>query len=52
MLHFAKIDTHLDQAVDVFYVSELNDVKIVDPKRLEQIRTALLEAVVSQADDA
>ena len=52
VLHFAKIDTHLDQAVDVFYVSELNDVKIVDPKRLEQIRTALLEAVVSQADDA
>ncbi|MGV3483112.1 MAG: [protein-PII] uridylyltransferase [Planctomycetaceae bacterium] len=51
VLHFAKIDTHLDQAVDVFYVTELGGAKIVDPKRLEQIRTALLDAAASQSDD-
>ncbi len=28
VLHFAKIGTHLDQVVDVFYVSELNGDKI------------------------
>ncbi len=46
VLHFAKIDTHLDQAVDVFYVSELNDQKITSPERLEQIRVALMAALV------
>jgi [protein-PII] uridylyltransferase len=45
VLHFAKIDTHLDQAVDVFYVSELDGTKITTDDRLHQIRTALLEAV-------
>ncbi len=51
VLHFAKIDTHLDQAVDVFYITELGNQKIVDRKRLDQIRTALLEAVDSPDDD-
>ena len=45
VLHFAKIDTHLDQAVDVFYISELDNTKITAPPRLNQIRTALLAAV-------
>ncbi len=45
VLHFAKIDTHLDQAVDVFYISELDGAKINAEDRLEQIRVALLEAV-------
>lgn len=45
VLHFAKIDTHLDQAVDVFYVSELDGTKITADDRLHQIRTILLEAV-------
>jgi len=51
VLHFAKIDTHLDQAVDVFYVTELGDEKITEPDRLEQIRNALLEAGSTVADD-
>lgn len=45
VLHFAKIDTHLDQAVDVFYISELDGTKITTDDRLHQIRVALLEAV-------
>lgn len=45
VLHFAKIDTHLDQAVDVFYVSELDGTKLRSPQRLAPIRAALLAAV-------
>jgi [protein-PII] uridylyltransferase len=52
VLHFAKIDTHLDQAVDVFYVTELGNEKIEDAKRLDQIRAALLEAATSQSEDS
>jgi len=52
VLHFAKIDTHLDQAVDVFYVTELGDEKITSAERLDQIRLSLLDAVSTSADDA
>jgi [protein-PII] uridylyltransferase len=45
VLHFAKIDTHLDQVADVFYVSELDGSKLTDPARQEEIREALLNAV-------
>ncbi len=51
VLHFAKIDTHLDQAVDVFYTTELNNEKIVDENRIEAIRAALLQAA-SQSDES
>lgn len=42
VLHFAKIDTHLDQVADVFYVSEQDGSKLNDPERRRQIRDALL----------
>lgn len=42
VLHFAKIDTHLDQVADVFYVSELDGSKLTDPDRRRQIRESLL----------
>lgn len=45
VLHFAKIDTHLDQVADVFYVSELDGSKLTDPKRRAEIRESLLAAV-------
>lgn len=45
VLHFAKIDTHLDQIADVFYISELDGSKIVDSRRRREIREALLDAV-------
>ncbi len=45
VLHFAKIGTHLDQVVDVFYVSELEGGKIEESTRLYMIRQRLLRAV-------
>jgi [protein-PII] uridylyltransferase len=47
VLHFAKIDTHLDQVADVFYVSEQDGSKLTDPDRLREIREALLDTVGS-----
>jgi [protein-PII] uridylyltransferase len=48
VLHFAKIGTHLDQVVDVFYVTELNGAKIQESTRLYMIRQRLLRAVSSE----
>ncbi len=42
VLHFAKIDTHLDQVADVFYVSELDGTKLLDESRRSAVREALL----------
>lgn len=41
----AKIGTHLDQVVDVFYVTDRSGAKIVDEGRIEHIRTTLLAAM-------
>ncbi len=41
----AKIGTFLDQVVDVFYVTDLQDRKIKDERRLEEIRRRLLDVV-------
>ena len=43
VLHFAKIDTHLDQIADVFYVTELDGSQVVDEERQEHIRATLME---------
>ncbi len=44
----AKISTHLDQVVDVFYVTDrVTDQRIVDPERLEAIRTRLVQELGS-----
>ncbi len=48
VLHFAKIDTHLDQIADVFYISEIDGQPILELNRQNEIRDALL-AVVSNA---
>ncbi len=45
VLYFAKIDTHLDQVADVFYISEQDGSKLMDPDRQRQIREALLDVV-------
>ncbi|MCR9293491.1 MAG: [protein-PII] uridylyltransferase [bacterium] len=45
VLHSAKISTHLDQVVDVFYVSDLSGKKIQESTRLYMIRQRLLRAV-------
>jgi [protein-PII] uridylyltransferase len=41
----AKIDTFLDQVVDVFYVTDLAGAKIEDDARLEEIRRGLLTRI-------
>jgi [protein-PII] uridylyltransferase len=41
----AKIATEVDQAMDVFYVTEKDGDKVADGPRMERIRGALLHAV-------
>lgn len=41
----AKIGTHLDQVVDVFYVTDQQGRKVESPERLEQIRSQLTKRI-------
>ncbi|MGD0518172.1 MAG: hypothetical protein ABSA26_11615, partial [Thermoguttaceae bacterium] len=41
----AKIGTYLDQVVDVFYVTDQNNRKIEDDRRLDEIRRRVLEVI-------
>ena len=41
----AKISTYFDQVLDVFYVTDQENRKIVDQKRLDAIRQRLLEVI-------
>tara|TARA_R110002049_G_scaffold2750_10_gene22424 strand:- start:61244 stop:63853 length:2610 start_codon:yes stop_codon:yes gene_type:complete len=45
ILNFAKIDTHLDQVADVFYVTELDGSKIESEERQQQVRQSLLHVI-------
>ena len=47
----AKIGTHLDQVVDVFYVTDATGEKIQDSERLDSIRCRLLQAIDDDAAD-
>ncbi|MFM7517133.1 MAG: hypothetical protein ACKO3V_09330, partial [Pirellula sp.] len=44
-LQVAKVSTHLDQVVDVFYVSDSNGNKITESTYLYTLRQALLRAI-------
>lgn len=44
-VELAKISTHLDQVVDVFYVTDADGAKIRDRDRLENIRAGLAERI-------
>ncbi|HWP65275.1 MAG TPA: [protein-PII] uridylyltransferase [Candidatus Limnocylindria bacterium] len=48
-IHLAKINTMDDRVFDVFYVTDVENRKIEDPARLEEIRAALLAALEPQA---
>ncbi len=43
LIHFARISTNADQALDVFYVSDRDGNKITDLERMRELRAALLE---------
>ncbi|MGD0653691.1 MAG: [protein-PII] uridylyltransferase [Thermoguttaceae bacterium] len=46
----AKIGTYLDQVVDVFYVTDQNNRKIEDDRRLDEIRRRVLEVIETMAE--
>lgn len=41
----AKISTHLDQVVDVFYITDKRHQKINDPERLQKLELLLHECI-------
>ena len=51
-VRLAKISTHLDQVVDVFYVTDCDGAKVTDPRRLDEIHAALLNRVRTFEADA
>jgi [protein-PII] uridylyltransferase len=48
VLQVAKISTHLDQVVDVFYVTDIAGRKITEPTRLYMLRQQLLSAIEAE----
>jgi [protein-PII] uridylyltransferase len=48
-VHVAKIATHLDQVVDVFYITDQKGEKILEEARLAVVEQRLLSAAASQA---
>lgn len=44
-IQLARIATHIDQVVDVFYVVDEQQRKLEDSERLERLRAALLEGI-------
>ena len=51
VIHFAKIDTHLDQIADVFYLTEEDGSQIRDEERQNRIRKAILDVVSPEPAD-
>ncbi len=47
-IHVAKISTNVDQAADIFYVTDENSQKIQEPGRLSEIRRSLYESLAPQ----
>jgi [protein-PII] uridylyltransferase len=44
-VHSSKVATRLDQALDVFYVTDLEGQRVTDPARIEEIRRTLVERI-------
>lgn len=44
-VHVAKIGTHLDQVVDVFYVTDASGNKLTDESRIAHIRETIKQAI-------
>jgi [protein-PII] uridylyltransferase len=43
LIHLARISTNVDQAIDVFYISDSRGNKIIELERMRTLRAALLE---------
>ncbi|MDP6444732.1 MAG: [protein-PII] uridylyltransferase [Pirellulaceae bacterium] len=50
-VHAAKIATHYDQVVDVFYVSDRQGAKVEHVDRLDQIRDSLFQAIEANDEE-
>jgi len=50
-IHLAKINTYVNQVLDVFYVTDRLGSKVPDGKSLEQVRDAILARVREPADE-
>ncbi len=44
-VHVARIGTHLDQVVDVFYVTDQQGAKLASPRHLEELRARIKGAI-------
>ncbi|QEG42930.1 [protein-PII] uridylyltransferase [Roseimaritima ulvae] len=44
LVHFAKISTHLDQVMDIFYVTDREGQQVTSQARQDAVRAALIEA--------
>jgi len=51
-IHIAKITTNVDQVLDVFYVTDAAGQKILEPGRLEHIRSELLRRLIGERAEA
>ncbi|QGJ69532.1 Bifunctional uridylyltransferase/uridylyl-removing enzyme [Planctomycetales bacterium 10988] len=52
LISVAKIGTHLDQAVDVFYVSDTQGNRIEDQEEIKSIKTYIEEAISAFEEEA
>jgi [protein-PII] uridylyltransferase len=43
LIHLARISTNVDQAIDVFYISDSSGNKVIELERMRALRAALLE---------
>ena len=48
---YAKISTKVDQVADVFYVNEINNGKVIDPKKLRRIKSLFKDMDKEQSFD-
>jgi [protein-PII] uridylyltransferase len=44
-VYLARIDTSIDQVVDVFYVLDQDQKKLEDQEKIHQVRTSLLNEI-------
>ena len=45
-IHYAKITTHVDQVVDIFYVRTIYGQKIIGTHNIARVKTTILEAIL------